>query len=197
MSNLPQYKIIKECCQCGTTDTPGSKVKKDTYCLTCHQFNKAQEQLSKANLKNKVRQLGNKQRNDATYDELQDLKIDLDRVVSRYIRLKEIDSEHKCECFTCGRKAHYLKHHCGHFINRVHLATRWLIQNLRVQCVKCNIELRGNIKVYAERLEEENKGSVEFLQDLSRTVEHPTRDELKQLLFDYQQKLKLVEQKLK
>lgn len=130
-------------------------------------------------------------------DDLQYLKIDLDRVVSRYVRLKEIDSEHKCECFTCGRKTHYLKQHCGHFINRIHLATRWLIQNLRVQCVKCNIELRGNIKIYAERLEQENKGSVEFLQELSRTVEHPTRDDLKQLLFDYQQKLKLVEYKLK
>lgn len=197
MSNLPQYKIIQECCQCGDTDTPGSKVGKETFCLNCHRANKAKQQVDKSNLKNKVRQLGSKQRNDATYDELQDLKIDLDRVVSRYVRLKEIDSEHKCECFTCGRKAHYLKQHCGHFINRVHLATRWLIQNLRVQCVKCNIELRGNIKVYAERLEEENKGSVEFLQELSRTVEHPTRDELKQLLFDYQQKLKLVESKLK
>lgn len=197
MSNLPQYKIIKECYQCGTTDTAGRKVAKDTYCLDCYNSNKVQQQLIKANLKTRVRHLGNKQRNSSDYDELQDLKIDIDRVVSRYVRLKEIDSEHKCECFTCGRKAHYLKQHCGHFINRVHLATRWLIQNLRVQCVKCNIELRGNIKVYAERLEEENKGSVEFLQELSRTVEHPTRDDLKQLLFDYQQKLKLVEQKLK
>jgi hypothetical protein len=152
-----------------------------------------QKHIDKQKVTGKVRGLKTIQ----TIDELQDLKIDLDRVVSRYVRLKEIDSEHTCECFTCGKRVHYQKMHCGHFISRSHLATRWLIQNLKCQCVGCNIELRGNIKVYAERLGEESKGSVEFLQELSRTVEKPSRDELKQLLFDYQQKLKLVEQKLK
>lgn len=168
--------------------------KKDQYFRTdLDRRTPYEKHLEKQKITGKVRGLKAIQ----TVDDLQDLKIDLDRVVSRYVRLKEIDSEHKCECFTCGKRAHYLRQHCGHFINRVHLATRWLIQNLRVQCVKCNIELRGNIKVYAERLEEESKGSVEFLQELSRTVEHPSRDDLKQLLFDYQQKLKLVEHKLK
>jgi hypothetical protein len=197
MSNLPQYKIIEECCQCRVTDTPGSKVGKETYCLNCHRANKAQQQIEKANLKNKVRQLGSKQRNDATYDELQDLKIDLDRVVSRYVRLRDIDSQERATCFTCDKKVHYLRLDCGHFVPRVHISTRWLIQNLKPQCKMCNIELRGNLKIYAERLELENKGILEYLQQQARVVAHPTREELKHLLFDYQQKLRLVEQKLK
>lgn len=191
---------MRICGECPMPVFATDKITKIGYCKS-HQHLRTdtdkrspyEKHLDKQKITGKVRGL----RAIQTVDDLQDLKIDLDRVVSRYVRLREIDSEEKCECFTCGKKAHYLKQHCGHFIPRVHLETRWLIQNLKVQCFTCNIELRGNLKVYAERLEKEQKGIVEYLQEQARVVSNPSRDELKQLLFDYQQKLKLVESKLK
>ena len=131
-------------------------------------------------------------------DSFTSLSADLDRVVSRYVRLKEANSEGIVSCFTCDRPPlHYLKMHCSHFVPRVHLGTRWLIQNLRPACVTCNVELRGNLEVYAQRLESDQKGIVEWLQEQGRTVVKPSRDELKQMLFDFQQRLKNVESKLK
>lgn len=75
MSNLPPYKIIDRCCQCGATNTAGRKVAKDTFCLSCHKNNKAKEQMDKAKLKNKLRSLNNYPANVELKKEVIDLSI--------------------------------------------------------------------------------------------------------------------------
>lgn len=196
MSLIPKSKF-GDCIQCGATDTNVVKVKKDTYCLLCHRSNKTKEQVAKQGQRNAVRGLLNYQREEGIVDNVQELTIDLDRVISRYIRIRDMEKDGKITCYTCPRRIKWEQAHCMHYINRQHLGTRFLIDNLRSGCQHCNVNLSGNLKEYAKRLEQENPGVVEFLQEQARQVISPTRQELKQLLTEYQNKLRIVEQKLK
>jgi 5-methylcytosine-specific restriction endonuclease McrA len=180
---------------CGCFDFAFSKNK----CKTHATIDNTNKRLSKpsSSEKSKVRGLLQYQKELLDTDEMLDLKIDLDRVVSRYVRLKEANSNGIIQCYTCPKVAHYLKMQCSHFIPRTHLATRWLIDNLRPACKTCNETLHGNLEVYAKNLEVERKGTVEYLNELKHTIEKPSKEELKQLLSEYQFKLRLVEQKIK
>jgi len=152
--------------------------------------------MVKANTRNAVRSLGTYQREESIVDSIQELIIDIDRVASKYVRLASMDKEHKVECFTCGVRKNWKVMQNGHFIARAALATRWELANLKPQCSYCNVTLHGNIDEYKSRLEAERKGITDYLYEQSKVVTKPSRDELKQLLFDFQQKLRLVETKL-
>tara|TARA_R110002012_G_scaffold68530_1_gene178115 strand:+ start:346 stop:759 length:414 start_codon:yes stop_codon:yes gene_type:complete len=73
------------------------------------------------------------------------LKKELDKYFSLYIRLREATDTGLCQCFTCGKVAHYKTGgmQCGHFQSRKHLSTRWNEQNCQVQCVGCNMFKQG------------------------------------------------------
>ena len=71
------------------------------------------------------------------------LKKELDKWFSLFIRLRSATKEGACQCFTCGKVAHYKKMQCGHFQSRRHHATRWNEWNCQVQCVKCNMFEQG------------------------------------------------------
>lgn len=127
---------------------------------------------------------------------LKDLIEDCDRVYSRWLRLSNIVEGLYCVCYTCGVWKMWSLVQCGHFVSRRHLATRWLPANTKIQCKHCNETLRGNLDVFEENLENENPGIVDFLNEQARINTNPTRSDLKEILFDYQQKLKLVEPKI-
>lgn len=196
MSYLPPSKF-GNCCQCNAVDTNVVKVGKETYCLNCHRNNKAKVQVQKATVRQKVRSLINYEKSEGILDSVQELILDLDRVVSRYVRLAAMGKDHKVECFTCNTKKDWKIIQCGHFIARQHLSVRWELANMKPQCPFCNITLHGNLDEYTKRLNMEHKGITDYLQEQAREVAKPTRDELKMLLFDFQQKLKTVETKLK
>jgi hypothetical protein len=123
---------------------------------------------------------------------------DLDAVVSRYVRIRYADEKGICTCYTCGIRKNFTLMQNGHFVSRSHIGLRFdANRNCRVQCQNCNEFLRGNLKIYAQRLNEEQSGLAEQLQEQSREVEHIGIDELKSMLIDYRAKLKIVEQKLK
>lgn len=77
---------------------------------------------------------------------------ELDALVSRSVRLQAMDKNEMVECYTCGFQAHYKKIQCGHFISRFYKATRWNRDNLRPQCVMCNMWKRGDIITFREKL---------------------------------------------
>lgn len=198
------YSIINQskfgdCSQCGDKDVPCVKVGKLLFCRDkCHRNNKAQEQVTKANNKSKVRGLISYQRESGIVDDIQELTIDLDRVTSRMVRLMAIEVDGTIQCFTCPSKKPLKMMHCGHFISRANMAFRFdWTYNLRCQCPNCNLTLRGNLIVFAERLNEERPGIVTWMQEEARKVYSPTRDELKQMLFDYQQRVNILENKFK
>ena len=73
------------------------------------------------------------------------VKKELDKWFSLYIRLRDVNEEGLCQCFTCGKVAHYKTGgmQCGHFQSRRFLATRWNETNCQVQCVGCNMFKQG------------------------------------------------------
>ena len=127
----------------------------------------------------------------------QNLIQDLDTYFSRYIRIKHSNKEGFATCFTSNKVMRWEDLQCGHYISRKHIATRWLDLNCRPQCEFDNCNLSGNLEVFKIRLDEETKGTSDYLLELSREVAKPTLDELKHLLIEVKYKLKIVQSKLK
>lgn len=193
MSLIPNSKI-GDCGRCGAKNTPCRKRKKELLCISkCCRKDDTTRQLARA----KVRGLVQYQKEDGTMDSIKELTCDIDRILSRYVRLRDMESDGKITCYCCGKRVKWEQAHAMHYINRQHLGTRFLLENLRSGCFECNVEKRGNLVVYAEKLNKENPVIVEWLTEQSHTVSSPTRNDLKELLFDFQQRLKMVELKLK
>lgn len=92
---------------------------------------------------------------------------DLDLRFSRYIRQKYSDKEWMCQCYTCWDKHHWKDMQNGHFVSRANYKYRWDEHNCRPQCVKCNIFLSGNYKIYTIKMVNEygNEKIIEMIQD--------------------------------
>ena len=194
-----------DCTQCPATNVACVKVKKDLVCTNCHQRNKAEEQQKKANQRTAARNTGFKLRNGLAESkgteeygmaERQMLLQDLDYTFSRLVRMTEADGKNGlCKCFTCKRVQHWSVMDCGHFVSRKFTQTRFLKLNCRVQCKECNQQKNGNLEVFAEHLNLEQKGLSTMLQEMSREPFKLDRDEMKQMLIDFRSKLRLIETK--
>lgn len=171
----------KRCINCGNVDYWFSK----KMCKSCSII---------INTKNRITRFKNEQN---TEDEsFRNLIDDLDLVFSRYIRLIYSDNEGNCECYTCNKMQHYTILQCGHYIPRASLMTRFLEQNCRPQCKECNEYKSGNLEHFTEKLENEQIGITYWLLEQSRQIIKPTRDEIKHLLNEYKNKLKIITLKL-
>jgi len=82
------------------------------------------------------------------------LKKELDSLVSRYVR-QFWAKDGICYCYTCNKPLEIKKAHCGHFVPRIYLATRWELDNLRPQCPGCNLWGNGQLLDFEENLIEE------------------------------------------
>lgn len=80
---------------------------------------------------------------------------DLDRVFSRYIRIKYAMPNGYCRCISCGRIHYWKEIQNGHYMSRRYLSTRWSEDNCRPQCVACNIFNQGNAQAYRVALVKE------------------------------------------
>lgn len=96
----------------------------------------------KTRLKSKIE--GNKKKSKTQAQ----LKKELDRVFSLYIRHK-----YPKICYTCHRTDVNLQN--GHFVSRQYLATRWDENNCRPQCVGCNMFGGGKPLDFEENLKKE------------------------------------------
>ena len=79
------------------------------------------------------------------------LIVKLDTIFSQYIRRKDAVND-IATCVTCGKKDHYKKLQCGHFMSRRHYNTRWDEDNCHVQCAGCNVFRAGEIYLYTKYL---------------------------------------------
>ena len=119
------------------------------------------------------------------------LKKELDKVFSQYIRWHYADSNGMVECYTCYNKKHVKEIHNGHFLSRRHTATRWHEDNCRPQCPRCNLFSQGEQFLFGSRLQAEiGHDAVEQLQALSRTSVKYSTAELKELIQYYKARLK-------
>lgn len=98
------------------------------------------------------------------------LKKELDRVFSLFIRAK-----YPKRCYTCGAVGKTLQN--GHFVSRNYLATRFLEDNCRPQCVGCNLFGNGKPLDFEEHLIRElGKKRVEALKKKRHEITILSRD---------------------
>lgn len=62
----------------------------------------------------------------------------LDRIFSKYIRLRDVMPNGYFMCISCGQIKHYEQSDCGHFFSRKHMATRFDEDNCNSECKGCN-----------------------------------------------------------
>ncbi len=111
------------------------------------------------------------------------LKRSLDQLFSRWLRLKGSDSAGQASCFTCGLRSSWTVLQCGHFIQRQYLAGRWNEANCRIQCVRCNIFMKGAYPEFALNLGQE---TVAHLVSLKRETVKLTRADLQEMISHYE-----------
>lgn len=119
------------------------------------------------------------------------LKTRLDRVFSEWIRRK--DGEYPT-CITCGAVHHYKVMQCGHFVSRVHLATRWDERNCAPQCFADNVWKRGSPAEFALALQQKyGDGIIQELVDKKRSEVKWTRSDLEAKIESYKLRLQTLD----
>lgn len=67
-----------------------------------------------------------------------DLKDKLDRVFSKYIRLRDAMDGGYTKCISCGQIKPFESFDCGHYFSRKHMNTRFDEDNAHSECSFCN-----------------------------------------------------------
>lgn len=112
----------------------------------------------------------------------------LDQLVSKWVRMNGNGT-----CYTCGLVRDKMELQCGHFLSRQYNATRYDLDNLRPQCVNCNVWRRGNIAFFADNLLKEiGKERFDALIARGRTRKEFTKQELIESIASYNEKLKEI-----
>lgn len=184
---------------CGAKNTAVVKVGKELFCIKCRQKQKANKQISQSQKKafsRKIYKVANTIQNSEEKERAY-LIMDLDDVVSKYVRIKNANAEGIITCFTCAKTGDWTTFDCGHYISRSFMKLRWDLRNLNPQCVSCNRHLDGNLDAYAEAINSVNPGLVETLIEESRAPHKWTRQDLKEMLIDYRHKLNMAKLKFK
>ena len=121
----------------------------------------------------------------------------LDRIFSRYIRLRDADESGICTCVTCGTRAPWNEMHAGHFVKRQHKAVRFDPYNVRAQCVKCNLYGGGCQDEFGYRILKEHGGNtLERLIAAKHQVTKWTRQELEEQIERYKEAVAAQEARL-
>lgn len=124
------------------------------------------------------------------------LKEELDAVFSLYIRHKDsIDGRNKC--FTCSKILPIKELQCGHYESRKYLALRYSEKNCECQCEWCNIVLKGNYTIYAQRMiEKYGKKHLDMLAIKKHNRIKWTAFEYELLIKEYTEKLNKIKETL-
>ena len=89
---------------------------------------------------------------------------------SKLVRYEAADRHGNARCFTCGKQDHVSNLQAGHFASRRFWATRWDQDNVRTQCVSCNIYRAGEQWLFGCALESEEPGRAH--QVMRRAQQH-------------------------
>ena len=119
------------------------------------------------------------------------LKGKLDKIFSRYIRLRDCNGTHHGPCITCGKIVHWKDADAGHFITRGRLATRFDPRNVNLQCKYCNGPMSG--QQYQHGLAINRKFGEGVADELGRLANQSikiSRGEYRDLIQDYNERVK-------
>ena len=114
----------------------------------------------------------------------------LDTIFSQFIRLRGSNDEGYGHCFTCDRLKHWKEVHCGHFMSRSKLSTRWMETNCQFQCAKCNLYGAGEQFIFASKLDEfHGKGTAEAILIASNRTRKFSVHELEEMYQYYKKRV--------
>jgi hypothetical protein len=121
----------------------------------------------------------------------------LDTIFSIFIRLRKANELGEVSCYTCGKKDHYKKMQCGHFMSRKHYSTRWEELNCQVQCYSCNVMRYGEQYKYGLQLKKEyGEHLPDKLLTMSRSVVKFSNDDLNEMINRYEHYVDLLKKEL-
>ena len=111
----------------------------------------------------------------------------LDTVFSQWIRLSNADNNKNCICITCNKTFFWKEIQAGHFMSRKHYSIRWSEDNVKPQCVGCNVFKYGEQYKFSLFL---GKDAAEVLYLKSKEIVKFTNYELEDKINDYSLRLK-------
>ena len=113
----------------------------------------------------------------------------LDVVFSQWVRLSNADSRGFCTCVTCGKQGHWKTGgiQAGHFLSRRFYSIRWNLDNVKPQCIKCNMYNQGEQYKYSLYL---GSNLSDELYQKSREITKFTNVELQEMIDFYSTQLK-------
>lgn len=115
----------------------------------------------------------------------------LDSVFSQYIRLKDATDSLEAQCVTCLISKPWKELQNGHFYTRGRYPTRWDEANCHVQCVACNVFLKGNyIKYTTYMIDRYGREAIDNLERKSLTTTKIPTPELEEKILYYTTKVK-------
>lgn len=98
-----------------------------------------------------------------------DRKKALDRIFSKFIRLRDADENGYCRCITCGRVHHWKEMDAGHFVKRDRNQVRFDERNVHAQCKYCNYRRKGEEAIYSVKIDQMyGSGTAELLVNLGQ-----------------------------
>ena len=114
----------------------------------------------------------------------------LDSIFSQFIRLRAVDETGHGNCYTCGSRRHYSEVHCGHFMSRACMSTRYDERNCAFQCARCNCFRSGEQFVFGQNLDRDHgEGTAEALHQLSKQSRKFSSAELTEMWHHYKRRV--------
>lgn len=116
----------------------------------------------------------------------------LDKVFSEFIRLRDSKPYgHKFfRCISCGQIKAYEQMDAGHFVSRIHKATRWDEENVNGECRACNRMSADHIIWYQRNLEQKiGRDRVDMLIARGRQTKKWSAWELETLIEYYKKEV--------
>nr|BDD48022.1 hypothetical protein 1 [Gammaproteobacteria bacterium]BDD48027.1 hypothetical protein 6 [Gammaproteobacteria bacterium] len=118
----------------------------------------------------------------------------LDKVFSKYIRLRDSNDEGWLSCITCGVLRHWKKADAGHFQLRARRATRWDERNVNGQCKRCNGDKKGRQYDHGVAIDKKyGEGTAFELYELAKKTKNWKLYELRKMIIEYKEKIKSYE----
>ena len=109
-----------------------------------------------------------------------------DRWFSKYIRLRDSDSNGFCRCVTCDKAKHWKEMDAGHFQSRRYLATRYDEHNCAAQCQNCNQWNSGEQYRFGKEIDlRYGEGTALEIENKARSLTKMTKQEVMELAREF------------
>lgn len=115
----------------------------------------------------------------------------LDRIFSRYIRLRDAMPNGYVRCISCGQIKKFEDVDCGHFHSRTHMATRFNEDNCNAECKFCNRFSADHLIAYQRNLIKKiGQQRFDLLNAKAHSACHFLNSELEEMIDYYKKEIK-------